>query len=143
MGGFIGGEYEESVHVDDKPSFSNHVSEGIVHKMLKCGGEVVETKEHDGGFGQSFVGDKGCFPLMSVLDADVVVPPSNIKLSEVLCIFEFVNKVGDERKRVDVSDGMFIQIMIVLAGAEFPILLLDKEKRGGLGRIGGTDLSRG
>ena len=89
------------------------------------------------------MGDEGHLPLMSVLDADVVVPPSNIKLSEVLCIFEFVNKVGDEKKRVDVSDGMFIQIMIVLAGAEFPILLLDKEKRGGLGRIGGTDLSRG
>ena len=80
---------------------------------------------------------------MSVLDADVVVPPLNIKLGEVLHIFEFVNEVRDERERVGISDGVFVQVMIVLAGAEFPILLLDKEKRGGLGRIGGTDLSRG
>ena len=50
VGGFIGGEYEEIVHVDDKPSFSDHVSEGIVHKALEYGRRVVETKEHDSGF---------------------------------------------------------------------------------------------
>ena len=50
MSGFIKGEYEEIVHVDDKPSFSNHVSEGIVHETLECGRGVVETEEYDGGF---------------------------------------------------------------------------------------------
>ena len=50
MGGFVRGEYEEIIHVDDKPSFSNHILEGIIHEMLKCGGGVVETKEHDGRF---------------------------------------------------------------------------------------------
>ena len=50
MGGFIGGEYEEIVHVDDKPSFSDHISEGIIYETLECGREVVETEEHDSGF---------------------------------------------------------------------------------------------
>ena len=31
-------EDEEAVHVNDEPSFSNHVSEGIRHEMLECGG---------------------------------------------------------------------------------------------------------
>ena len=89
------------------------------------------------------MGNEGHFPLISVLDVDIVVLPSNIKLGEVLCIFKFVNEVRDKRKRIGVLDGVFIQIMIVLAGAKFPILLLDKEERGGLGRIRGMDLSRG
>ena len=64
---------------------------------------------------------------MSILDADVVVPPSNIKLGEMFHIFEFVDKVRDERERVGISDGVFIQVMVVLAGVEFPILLDEKK----------------
>ena len=45
---------------------------------------------------------------MSVLDGDIVVPPLNIKLGEMFHIFEFVNKVGDEREGVGISDGVFI-----------------------------------
>ena len=52
--------------------------------------------------------DEGHFPLMSVLDADIVAPPSNIKLGEMFCIFEFVNEVRDERKGVGVLDGVLI-----------------------------------
>ena len=50
MDGFIGGEYEEIIHVDDKPSFSNHVMKGVIHEALECGKGVVETKEHNSGF---------------------------------------------------------------------------------------------
>ena len=50
MDGFVRGEYEEIIHVDDKPSFSNHIPEGIIHEMLKFGKEVVETEEHDSEF---------------------------------------------------------------------------------------------
>ena len=87
------------------------------------------------------MGDEGCLPLMSILDADVVVPPLNIKFDEVLCIFEFVNEVRDKGERVCISDGVFIQVTIVLAGAEFFILLFDEEEREGLEEIGRADLS--
>ena len=40
----------EVVHVNDKPSFSDHVTERIVHESLKGGRGVGESKEHDSGF---------------------------------------------------------------------------------------------
>ena len=57
MGGFIRGEYEEIIHVNDKPSFSDHILKEVIHEMLECGRGVVETKEHNSRFEQSFVCD--------------------------------------------------------------------------------------
>ena len=31
------GEDEEAIHVDNQPSFSNHVSEGVIHESLESG----------------------------------------------------------------------------------------------------------
>ena len=78
---------KEVIHVDDKPSFSDHVSEGVVHELLECHRRVAKTKEHDSGFEESFVGDEGCLSLMAVFDPDIVVPPSDIEFSEVASIF--------------------------------------------------------
>ena len=143
MGSLIREEYEKIIHVDDKPSFDNHILEGVIHEMLECGGGVVETKEHNGRFEQSFVCDEGCLPLMPILDADIVVSPSNVKLGEMFYVLEFINKIRNKKERVGILDGMFIQVTVVLIGTEFPILLFDKEERGGLGRVEGADLSRG
>ena len=38
---------------------------------------------------------------------------------------------------------MLVDVAVVLARAESSVLLFDKEKRGGLGRVGGADLSGG
>ena len=38
--------------------------------------------EHNGRFKETFVGDGGSFPLMSILDTDVVISPSCMKCSE-------------------------------------------------------------
>ena len=79
------------------------------------------------------MGDEGRLPLVTVLDSYVVVPPADIELSENLSISQFVHEVGDEGKGVGVADGMFINVMVILAGAESSILLFDEEERGGLG----------
>ena len=50
MGDLIRGEDEEIIHVNDEPSFSDHVLEGVIYEMLKCDGRVVETEEHDSRF---------------------------------------------------------------------------------------------
>ena len=50
MEGRVGGIDEEIVHVDDEPSLSNHIAEGVVHEPLKGGGRVGEPEEHDCGF---------------------------------------------------------------------------------------------
>jgi len=40
MSGGIGGEDEEVIHVDNKPSFCDHVPEGVIHESLESGGRV-------------------------------------------------------------------------------------------------------
>ena len=48
---------KEVVHVNDEPSFCDHIPEGIRHKSLKGGGRIGHAEEHDGGFIESSVGD--------------------------------------------------------------------------------------
>ena len=73
---------QEVIHVDDKPPFSNHVTERVVHESLEGCGGVGESEEHDSGFKQPFMGDKGCFPLMSIFDSYIIVSPADVKFSE-------------------------------------------------------------
>ena len=141
MGLWVGKGNEEVIHIDDEPSFSDHVLKGVVHELLECGRGVTETKEHNGGFKESFVHDKGHLPLVAILDVDVIVPPMKIKLSEVVSIFQLVHEVGDERERVGVVDSMFIEVAVVLARAKFAIFLLDEEEREGLGGVRWLNLS--
>ena len=86
MEGGVGGVDEEIIHVDNEPTFGNHVAEGVVHEMLECGGGVGKSEEHYGGFEKSFVGNKGCFPLVTVLDSHIVVSPPDVELSEDLSV---------------------------------------------------------
>jgi hypothetical protein len=126
---------------DDEPFFGNHVSEGVVHELLKGHRGVGKSEEHYRGFKEALVGDEGGLPLMSVFDSDIIVSPSDIKLSEHLGIPEFVNEVRDEGKGVGVTNHVFVDITVVLAGSESSVRLFDKEEGGSLGGIRGTDLS--
>ena len=133
---------EEVVHVNDKPSFLNHISERVRHELLKSGGGVGHAKEHDSGFIESVVGDEGTLPLVTLLDTDIVVSPSYIKLSEDLGIFEFVDEVGDQGKGICISDCVAIEVSVVLTGLEASILFFDKEEGGCWGGLGWADFPR-
>ena len=128
MEGSVGGVDEEIIHVDNEPSFSNHVAEGVVHESLKGGGGVGKSEEHYGWFKEPLVGNEGGFPLVTILDPYVVVPPPNIELGKDLSVSQLIYEVRDEGKWVGVSDSVFVHIAIVLAGAESSILLFDKEE---------------
>ena len=104
---------------------------------------VTETKEHYGGLKESFVGDEGCLPLVTIFDVDIVVPPMNIELGEVASVFQLVHKVRDEREGVGVTGGMFVEVSVVLAGAKFAVSPFNKEEGGGLWGVGRTNLSSG
>ena len=121
---------EEVIHIDDKPSFSDHVLEGVVHKSLERGRGVAKAKEHDCWFEKSLVCDESCLSLMTIFDSDIVVSPTNVKLGEVASIFQLVHEVRDEGERVGIMSGVFIEVAVVLAGVEFAIFLLDKEEGG-------------
>ena len=46
---FVRGGDEKVFHVDNKPSFSYHVAEGVIHEVLEGGRRVGKTKEHEVG----------------------------------------------------------------------------------------------
>jgi hypothetical protein len=79
VGLLIWREDKKIIHIDDQPSFSDEISKGIVHEMLKNGGRIHKAKEHDSGFEETIRGDKGSFPLISISDSDVVVVQSRLE----------------------------------------------------------------
>ena len=81
------------------------------------------------------MGDEGSFPLVSILDPDVVVTPTDIELGEDLCSFELVYKVRGKGEGVGIPNGVLIQVVVVLAWAETAILLFHKEEGSGLGGV--------
>ena len=85
--------------------------------------------------------DEGGLPLVTILDANIVVPPADVKLSKQFGVFEFVDEVGDEGKWIGVAGGMFVQVSVILTGAETAVLLFDKEEWGCLGGVGRANLS--
>ena len=84
---------EEVIHVNDEPSFCNHIPERVGHKSLKNGRRIGHAEEHDSGFIEPSVGNEDSLPLVAFLDSDIVISPLYIKLGEDLAIFEFVNEV--------------------------------------------------
>ena len=108
----------------------------------KVGRGVGHAEEHNSGFIESPVGNESGFPLVSILDLDVVISPSYIKLGEDLGVFEFVNEVRDQREGVCISDCMAVKVLVILAGLKASILFLDEEERRSLGGFGRTDLPR-
>ena len=96
MGGQVGGVNEEIIHVNDKPSFCDHVAKGVIHEALESGRGIGETKEHHDWFKESFMCDEGSFPLMPIFDSDIIVSPSNVELGEDFCLLEFIYQQGQK-----------------------------------------------
>ena len=57
MGLWVRGSNEKVIHVNDEPSFSDHVLEGVVHELLECSWGIAKTKEYNSGFKESIVSD--------------------------------------------------------------------------------------
>ena len=108
VGLFVWREEEEVVHIDNEPSFSDHITERVVHELLECRRGVGKSKEHYHWFEEAFVCDEGGFPLVAVFDADIVISPMDVELGEQFGVLEFVDEVGDEWEWIGVSSGVFI-----------------------------------
>ena len=72
----IFGEDQDVIHVNHHPPFIDHVTKEIVHHSLEGRGGVAESEEHDSGFEQAMGTFECSFPLVTFLDAHVVVPRS-------------------------------------------------------------------
>ncbi|KAG5349253.1 hypothetical protein C0989_004994, partial [Termitomyces sp. Mn162] len=108
------GVNEDVIKVHAYYTLCNEVPEDVVHYGLEGGWAVGETKEYDEQLEQSPVGLEGCLPLVSFLNAHIVVTPLDIQFSEVLHAPEVVNELGDEGEGVTV---------LHCHGVEYPVVL--------------------
>ena len=84
------------VHVNDKPSFSDVVSEVEVHKCLKHRWRAAKSEKHHRWFEQSKRRDEGSLPFITLLDLNVIIPPPYVKFGKERKLVEIVDKVGDK-----------------------------------------------
>ena len=104
------------IHINLQPFFHYHVGEDVVHEGLECGLHVAKFKEHYCQFKESKGGDEGGFPLVFLMDVDVVVVPSDAKFHKEGGIFHVVNELWDEWKGVCIPNSVGVKIPVVLAG---------------------------
>ena len=103
------------VHVDLKPLFWKHIREDMVHEGLEGGGSIAESKEHDSGFKESHGGNEGSFPLIFLLNVNVVISPTNVEFGEQSGLLHVINEFGNQGERVGISDGVGVQVLVILA----------------------------
>jgi hypothetical protein len=66
-------------------------------------------------------------PLVTFTNADIIVPPADVQLSEVARILEPMDKVVDEREQIPILPGDCIQSSVVLTKRSFPSFFLMKK----------------
>ncbi|SRR6266542_1770351 len=106
---------------------SDEFVEDVVHHRLEGGRAIGETEEHNERFEEASVHSKCSLPLVTFLDANIVEPPSNVELGEVLCSSELRNELWGERKWILVLHGHGVQGTVVLHQTKFAIFFLNKE----------------
>ena len=86
-------EHQDVVQVDYDMAFINQLTQDMIHEGLKRGRGVGQPKEHHVWLEEPSVRDERSFPLISCLNPDVVVPPTNVQLSEDLGLFESIHQL--------------------------------------------------
>ncbi|KAG5339239.1 hypothetical protein C0989_005058 [Termitomyces sp. Mn162] len=118
---------EDIIKVHAHYTLCNEVPKDVVHHGLEGGWAVGETKEYNKWLEQSPVGPEGHLPLISLLNAHIVVTPLDIQFSEVSRTLKVVDELGDEEERVAILHHHGIEYLIVLYQSEGVILLFDEE----------------
>ena len=104
------------IHVDLKPFLQKYICKDVVHESLEGGVCVAEPKEHDSGFKESHGGDESGLPLIFFLDVNGVISPMNVEFGEQGGFFHIVDELRDQGKGIGISDGVGVQVAVVLAG---------------------------
>jgi len=96
---------QDVIEVDAYQAFHDDVLENVIHHGLEGCWAIGETKEHHQGFKQPSGSLEGGLPLVTLSDLDVIVPPSNIQLDEVLHSLELVYELWNKRNQIMILDG--------------------------------------
>src|SRR5712664_2124249 len=94
------GEYQDVIEVDHHNSFHYQFVEDVVHHSLECGRTVSEAEKHHQGFKETAIGAERCLPFISFLHPDIIEPPPDIQLGEVLRTTKLFDELRDEREWV-------------------------------------------
>ena len=116
-GKVIFGVDTDVIHINFQLFFCYHVGKDVVHKGLECRWCVAKPEEHHCWFEESKGSDKGGFPLVFFMNVGVVKAPPDVKFREEDGIFHVIDEFWDEQQRVWISNGVGIEIPVVLAGA--------------------------
>ena len=116
------------VHIDLEPSLGDHVSKDMIHERLKSWRGIAEAKEQDSGFKEAKRSDECHLPLVFLLNVNVVIAPSNIKLGEQCGVLHIIHQLRDEGERIPIANGVGIEISIILAWPQGSVFFGHKEK---------------
>ena len=93
--------------------------------VWKVAGELVKPKCQ--GFEEAPVSLEHGFPLVALLDGDIVKAPPDVEFREELGSFQTVDEIVDQREWVLVLHGHCIKHLVVLYEPEAAVLLFDEE----------------
>jgi len=129
------------VHIYLEDQFADKFLENVVHQLLECSRGIAQAKEHNEGFEETELGEEGSFPLVSLLDANIVEAPADVKFRENLGSTHSVKNIVNSRKGILVSDCVRVEPSVVLNGAFFSVLFGNKEEGGSVGGSRGANSS--
>src|ERR1700722_7565645 len=133
------GEDQDVVQVDSDLVVDDKILEDFVHHGLECCGGIGEAEKHNKRFKQSSGGSESGFPLITFLNADVVVSPLNIEFCVVLGFNKRIDHWWNGGYRVSVADSHSIKFTVILDRTKCAIFLSDKEERRGHRRFRRAD----
>ena len=118
---------EDVVEVHHDVSRQDQILEDVVHHGLEGRRGVGHSEVHDQGFEEALVGLECDFPLITLLDVDVVKAPLNIEFCEEPGSFLTIDEIVDQREWVLVLHCHRIKHLVVLYEPEATVLLFDEE----------------
>lgn len=72
------------VYVNSHLSSCDQICKDCIHEGLECRRRISETEVYNAWLEGFVVGDERCFPLVCLLDLNVIVTPPDVKLGEDL-----------------------------------------------------------
>src|ERR1700733_7178316 len=89
------------VHVDPNSRtkefmFGDDRRKNVIHHGLERGGRISESEKNEKGFKKSVACFEWRFVFVTLLDPDIVIPPSNIEFRVDVCAAKVGNEVRDE-----------------------------------------------
>jgi hypothetical protein len=90
------------------------LAKDYVHHHLEGCWQVGETKEHDHRFKEALYGEEGGFPLISIFNANIIVPPTDIEFGEQGASAEAIDGSGNKGGDIPILFGPFVNWTVIL-----------------------------